>query len=100
MRFRPLTSFLQIYGALQPGLVLNVSSAVAQRLLRPDCAVLLALGRHFAFEIAVGVNGAIWLRNSGSPAELIAIRAAILQSSHLDDCQVAVLVDQMAQRLA
>lgn len=91
---------MQIYGGLQPGLVLQVSSSAAQRLLRPDCAILSALGRFFSFEIAVGVNGAVWVRNSGSPAELVAIRTAILESVHLDDAQSGLLVEQLAQRVA
>lgn len=92
--------FIQIYGGLAPGLVLQVSSSAAQRLLRPDCAVLSALGRFFAFEIAVGVNGAVWLRNTGSPAELVAIRSALMESAHIDDAQAALLVEQLAQRVA
>jgi exosome complex component RRP40 len=34
-----------VYGLLSQGLVVNVNSATARRLLRPDCAVLNALGR-------------------------------------------------------
>lgn len=34
-----------IYGLLSQGLVVNVNSATARRLLRPDCVVLNALGR-------------------------------------------------------
>lgn len=90
---------LQIYCGLQPGLVLTVSSSAAQRLLRPDCAVLTALGKYFAFEIAVGVNGVVWIRNSASPTELIIVRSALRDSEHLDDAEVSALVDKLARRL-
>lgn len=76
-----------------------MSSSAAHRLLRPDCAVLFALSRFFSFEIAVGVNGAVWLRNTGSPAELVAIRSALMESAHLDDAQAALLVEQLVQKV-
>lgn len=51
-----------VFGELKEGTVCRVSSAVARRLLEPDCSVLMRLGANIPFEIAVGVNGLVWVR--------------------------------------
>ena len=51
-----------VFGELKDGTVITVSLALARRLLKPDCAVLSALGQAWPFEIAVGLNGLVWLR--------------------------------------
>eukprot|EP00975_Prorocentrum_lima_P014638 3103151-Prorocentrum_lima.AAC.1 len=55
------------------------SSALARQLLRPDCVVLLSLAKHLAFEIAVGANGAFWVR-AGTTRETCVIVNALKQS--------------------
>jgi exosome complex component RRP40 len=88
-----------IFGALSPGILIHTTSLLSQRLLRPDCAVLLALSKHFAFEIAIGMNHVIWLRTTGPNEGLMIIRNAILESEEMDDIQIVALVDQLARRL-
>ena len=51
-----------VYGELRGGTVLRVSTGLAARLLDPDCAILTALGGGVPFELAVGLNGAVWLQ--------------------------------------
>lgn len=48
-------------------------------MLKKDCVILNSLGKHFAYEVAVGMNGATWLR-AASPIESIVIRNAILNA--------------------
>jgi len=86
-----------VYGGLPMGLIVRVSTGMAQRLLRPDCPLLLALSRHFAFELAIGVNGVVWFRSSGGTNEAITIRCLLLEGEGLDDQQVVKLVDRLAR---
>jgi exosome complex component RRP40 len=123
-----------VFGVVSQGLVVHVNSNTARRLLRPDCAVLNALGRlecfisfcflvlrfllilysflfgstsslfsapsflssrNFVFEIAVGVNGAIWFRSPNSHLDMIIIRNALLNCQYLDDQQCEAMVEKL-----
>jgi exosome complex component RRP40 len=75
----------------------QVSLSLSRRLLRPDCAVLNALGRHLAYEIAVGMNGGVWFRSPGGALELVLLRNALLNSAQLTDLQAEAMVDQLVQ---
>lgn len=54
-----------MFGPLVGGTVLPVSLATARRLLDPECAVLTELGAAIPFEVAVGVNGVVWVQAAG-----------------------------------
>eukprot|EP00596_Hydrurales_sp_CCMP1899_P005761 CAMPEP_0119046112 /NCGR_PEP_ID=MMETSP1177-20130426/44458_1 /TAXON_ID=2985 /ORGANISM="Ochromonas sp, Strain CCMP1899" /LENGTH=218 /DNA_ID=CAMNT_0007018791 /DNA_START=66 /DNA_END=719 /DNA_ORIENTATION=- len=49
-----------VYAELAEGLLVNLSVGRARKMLLPDCVVLNSLGRHFLFEVAIGMNGGIW----------------------------------------
>ena len=51
-----------VYGPLQEGLLCTVSLAYAKQLLKPDSVLLNCLGRHLAFEVAIGLNGVVWTK--------------------------------------
>lgn len=53
-----------IFGELRGGTVLRVSCNLAARLFNPACAVLSSFGAAVPFEVAVGLNGFVWLRAS------------------------------------
>eukprot|EP00039_Didymoeca_costata_P007379 m.99086 g.99086 ORF g.99086 m.99086 type:complete len:222 (+) comp13662_c0_seq2:140-805(+) len=48
-------------GKLSGGYLLHCSLAACRRFLSPSAPVLQALGEQIKFEIAVGVNGSIWI---------------------------------------
>lgn len=83
-----------LFGALtssHPSLLVNVSvpfSSVLQS--STTSGTLAALGRHFKFEIAVGVNGRIWI-TAGSRREVLAISKILVQSPVLTNIQVEAL---------
>lgn len=58
--------------------------------------IIFLLSSHFAFETAVGVNGAVWLR-AGSAVEAIVIRNALLNAELLSRQQTVAMVDQLAK---
>mmetsp|Transcript_3357 Transcript_3357/g.10220 ORF Transcript_3357/g.10220 Transcript_3357/m.10220 type:complete len:253 (+) Transcript_3357:29-787(+) len=68
-----------LFGELKGGgQLLRVSLAAARALLRPDCALLSALGESISrgFECVVGANGRVWVR-AHSPRDVISVTAAI-----------------------
>ena len=87
-----------VYGALHEGLVVRVPVGTARAMLLPDCVVLNALGRHMAYEVAVGMNGAVWFK-AADALELVLIRNIILNAVMLDDVQTEAMVDALAARV-
>ena len=51
-----------VFGELKGGTLLRVPTGHARRLLDPRAAVLTALGAALPFEVAVGVNGTVWVQ--------------------------------------
>lgn len=86
-----------MYGALAEGILIRVNLSTARALLLPDCVVLNALGRFFAFEVAVGINGAVWIK-SGDAATCIIIRNAIINSCDLSDVLCEAMVELLAAK--
>lgn len=86
-----------VYGNLCSGVVVKISIARAKSMLLPDCVLLNALGRHFAYEVAVGMNGAVWIRAPDIITTII-IRNAVLNSEFLDDHQIEAMVDELAKQ--
>ena len=59
------------------------------------------LSRHLSFELAVGINGAVWIK-AVSAVECIAIRMLITKcdsQSNLSDIQIEALVEVLVERL-
>jgi exosome complex component RRP40 len=69
------------FGPLQGGHVLETSNAYSRILVgKPTPPVLAALGRSLQFELAVGVNGKIWI---AAPTQ----QATILVAQVLQECE-------------
>jgi len=87
-----------IYGGLVGGILLRLSIAYANSLLRPDNLILNLLGQRLAFELAIGMNGSVWLK-AASPMEMVIIRNALVSAEALDDASITALVTVLLQRL-
>ena len=87
-----------MYGELKEGLLLRLSISYCKQLLSPDCAVLNCLGKYIAYEICIGMNGAVWIK-SGSIKETIAIRLAIMKAEGLSDLHAEALVDVLVSKM-
>lgn len=71
------------FGPLKESLVIECSLAHARALLaRPPAPVLAAVGAKLQFELAVGMNGCVWL-NSSSCATTVKVANIILDSQHV-----------------
>lgn len=87
---------LAIYGELTGGYVFQTSMALAKSLLREDCPVLASLGKSIAFEVAVGMNGTVWV-NAKSTKNITIISNAILNSETMTPGEVDAMVTRLVQ---
>ncbi len=88
-----------LFGQLKGGLVVQVGSALARRLLDPGCALLSTLGHAMPFEIAVGVNGLVWV-SAARTDHAAAVATAIEGAEHLDEAQCAGMAAAVAGAVA
>ncbi|KAK5577957.1 hypothetical protein RB653_002905 [Dictyostelium firmibasis] len=75
------------FGQLIGGYMLNCSLGLSHYLLSEDCYILQVLGKHIPYEIAVGVNGRVWI-NSGSNHNTIVVSNTIYNSQFIQDDQI------------
>lgn len=57
------------------GFIIHTNPSVAHDLLKPENPLLRTLGRKFAYEIAIGLNGKIWIRARKTSDVLNVIKA-------------------------
>ena len=85
-------------GHLKGGYVLKCGSGLARKLLRwPPAPVLAALGETIPYELAVGVNGWVWVK-AEAPADTILVTNALKNSEDLPDDQAELLVRTLMKR--
>jgi exosome complex component RRP40 len=68
-----------LYGELLGGYAFSCSTRLARELLQENCYVLQALGKYVPFELAIGMNGRVWI-NSAQPLHTILLTNAIMNS--------------------
>ncbi|EPS60099.1 hypothetical protein M569_14705, partial [Genlisea aurea] len=87
------------YGPLKNGFMFETSTGLARKLLSsPTCPVLEALGKKLAFEIAVGLNGRVWV-NADSPSVVILVSNTIIQTETMSPVQQKARVQILLQKL-
>jgi len=92
------------YGVLKPklGAVANVvrcSMGLTRGLLEPENAVLSEMGkRGMAFEVAVGVNGAVWV-SAMRVEEVVLICNAVMNSEVMEEDKVRKMVKELMERM-
>jgi len=87
-------------GELKEGYLFSVSLGLCRQLLKmPECKVLSLLGKHFKFEIAVGMNGRVWINSKGI-IDTIAIANAIVSSEFMNDEQINFMVRQLVDSIS
>ncbi|GJN18168.1 hypothetical protein PR202_gb05301 [Eleusine coracana subsp. coracana] len=85
---------------LKGGYMFDTSTGLSRMLLSsPTCPVLEALGKKLSFEIAVGMNGRVWV-NAPSPSNVILVSNAIIKSESLSAIQQKVMVENLLQRVS
>lgn len=87
-------------GPLTEGYMFTVSLGLCRQLLKlPGCKVLKLLGKHFPFEITVGMNGRVWINSKGI-IDMIAIANAIVSSEFMEDDQISMMVKQLVESIS
>ncbi|KAL7254182.1 hypothetical protein ACSBR1_008561 [Camellia fascicularis] len=87
------------YGSLKDGFTFESSTGLARMLLSsPTCPVLEGLGKKLSFEIAVGLNGRVWV-NAEAPSTIILVSNAIMNSESLSGVQQKIMVEKLLQRV-
>ncbi|KAM7479910.1 hypothetical protein LguiA_028123 [Lonicera macranthoides] len=87
------------FGQLKDGYMFESSTGLSRMLLSsPACPVLEALGKKLSFEIAVGLNGRVWV-NAESPSTVILVTNAIMNSESLSGVQQKIMVEKLLKRV-
>ncbi|XAR72634.1 hypothetical protein NMG60_11019345 [Bertholletia excelsa] len=87
------------YGPLKDGFMFESSTGLSRMLLSsPTCPVLEALGKKISFEIAVGLNGRVWV-NAAAPSTIILVSNAIMNSEYLSGVQQKIMVEKLLQKV-
>ncbi|KAG6964397.1 hypothetical protein JG688_00007740 [Phytophthora aleatoria] len=87
---------LAVYGELNDGYVFKTSIGLAKALLHEDCQVLASLGKKLAFEVAVGVNGVVWV-NAKTTKNITIISNAIMNSESMSPSEVDGMVSRLVE---
>lgn len=87
------------FGPLKDGYMFESSIGLSRMLLStPACPVLESLGKKLSFEIAVGLNGRVWV-NAESPSTVILVGNAIMNSESLSGVQQKIMAEKLLQRV-
>ncbi|KAI3454502.1 hypothetical protein Pfo_011165 [Paulownia fortunei] len=87
------------YGPLKDGFMFESSTGLSRTLLSsPTCPVLETLGKKLAFEIAVGLNGRVWV-NAASPSIVVLVANTIMKTEPLSPVQQKIKVESLLQRM-
>jgi len=87
-------------GPLSEGYMFSASLSLCRQLLKlPECRVLKLLGKHFPFEITVGMNGRVWINSKGI-IDMIAIANAIVSSEFMEDEQISFMIKQLVESIS
>ncbi len=70
----------------------------SHRLLDENCFVLQCLGKKIPFELAIGMNGRVWV-NAHSPIHIILISNAILNSERMTNSVIQMMVQKLFETI-
>ncbi|KAH8412837.1 hypothetical protein KR009_006194 [Drosophila setifemur] len=85
-------------GVLSDGFFFKCSLNLGRVLLRENCPALTALTKELAYEIAVGVNGRIWLK-AHSLRETVALANAVLALEQAGYAEIDKICDNLGDFL-
>ncbi|EOY20707.1 PREDICTED: putative exosome complex component rrp40 isoform X3 [Theobroma cacao] len=87
------------FGPLKDGYMFETSTGLSRKLLSsPTCPVLEALGKKLSFEIAVGLNGRVWV-NAATPDTIVVVANAIMNSESLSGAQQIIMVEHLLKNI-
>ncbi|CAL1530468.1 unnamed protein product [Lymnaea stagnalis] len=78
------------------GFLFHCHINLARKLLNPECVVLKQLGRRFKFEIAVGINGRVWVK-ANNEIQTIAMANAVMASELMNNVQIETMCKKLSK---
>ena len=85
-------------GVLEDGYVFTVSLNTVRKLLSKECVLLQTLGKSIPFEIAVGMNGRVWLR-ARSVKETMVLAQAVQAAELMTNSEIVVMCNKLSDVL-
>ena len=85
------------FGPLNDGYLLKCSIGLSRQCLATDSVVLNEIGKYLPFEIAVGLNGRIWI-NSTNSIHTVVIANAITNSEFLSSDMIITMVKKLVAK--
>lgn len=85
------------FGELKGGYIFDCSLSLCKHLLDPKCMILKAIGEKVSYEIAIGMNGKVWV-SSESPKLTIHISMAIQNSENMNEMKIKEMVKKLFQK--
>lgn len=85
------------FGELKAGYIFDVSLSHAKNLLDPNCYVLKAIGEKVSYEIAIGMNGKVWISSETSKLTII-ISNAIINSENMNETKIKQMLQKLFQK--
>ena len=88
-------------GVLNPnGILFSTSLSLVRKILKPDCPLLSLLSEELKYELAIGLNGKIWIKSKNSVEDTIAIANAILAAEYTAPSEYQNLCNSVLKSLA
>ena len=81
------------------GFMFSVSLNLVRKLLSPDCCLLNKLGETAPFEVAVGMNGRIWMR-ARSVKETMVLAQALQAAELMTNSEIAAMCHKLSDVLS
>ncbi|ESQ53959.1 hypothetical protein EUTSA_v10026115mg [Eutrema salsugineum] len=88
-----------LFGPLRDGFMFETSTGLSRMLNSQTCPVLEALGKKLCFEIAIGINGRVWV-NATAPRSVIIVANAIMNSESLSGTQQRIMVEKLLAKIS
>lgn len=94
----PATGKADGFGVLEGGYMFKVSLDFARKCLDPDFIIFKLAKKHFEFEVAVGMNGRIWI-NSDNAKHIFLIANFIQRSDGMPVSKVSKIFKSILKHL-
>ncbi len=78
--------------------VFTVPLHIIRKLLSPDCVLLSTLGKTISFEIAVGMNGRVWIRGR-SIKDSICLANAVTAAEFMNNDEIRRMVNKLVEAM-
>ncbi len=80
------------------GFIFSVPLHVVRKLISPECVLLKTLGQSIPYEIAVGMNGRVWIRGR-TPKDTICLANAISAAEFMTNDEIRRMVGKLVDAM-